>query len=165
MAVNSLSVHMDSSSRHQEDTLGVTRLTIMDNGTGMSEETLAQAIEPFFTTKQVGEGSGLGLSMVYGFVQQSGGEIRIRSELGVGTTVENRSTLRGGSNPVSAITAGERIGCTARKRRTYFAGGGRTECSRTYGKNSRRPWLPNSDSSRWRRGARNSGAHVTTSRC
>lgn len=71
-----------------EDTLGVTRMTIQDNGTGMSESTLAQSTEPFFTTKPVGKGSGLGLSMVYGFVKQSGGELRIRSKLGQGTTVE-----------------------------------------------------------------------------
>ena len=71
-----------------QDPLGITRLTIQDNGTGMSEDTLAQSTEPFFTTKPVGKGSGLGLSMVYGFVKQSGGELRIRSELDKGTTVE-----------------------------------------------------------------------------
>lgn len=68
--------------------LGCIRLSVIDNGIGMDEETVAHAIDPFFTTKEVGEGTGLGLSMVYGFVQQSGGELRINSEPAVGTTVE-----------------------------------------------------------------------------
>ncbi|MFN3911952.1 PAS domain-containing protein [Hyphomonas sp.] len=62
-------------------------LTVNDSGIGMSPDTLARACEPFFTTKPPGVGSGLGLSMVYGFVQQSGGSIRIYSELNAGTRV------------------------------------------------------------------------------
>jgi signal transduction histidine kinase len=62
-------------------------LSVTDSGDGMSAETLARALEPFFTTKEVGGGSGLGLSMVYGFMQQSHGHISIDSEVGHGTTV------------------------------------------------------------------------------
>ncbi len=64
------------------------RLTVADTGVGMAPEVLEQAFEPFFTTKEFGAGTGLGLSMVYGFVQQSGGHVRIRSQSGVGTSVE-----------------------------------------------------------------------------
>jgi PAS domain S-box-containing protein len=62
-------------------------LTVSDEGCGMSPETLEQAIEPFFTTKEAGRGSGLGLSMVYGFVSQSDGRLEIASTEGVGTRV------------------------------------------------------------------------------
>ena len=62
-------------------------LTVSDNGTGMEPETLARAFEPYFTTKEVGAGSGLGLSQVYGFATQSGGHATIASEPGRGTAV------------------------------------------------------------------------------
>src|SRR5579885_1891683 len=62
-------------------------IAVEDSGTGMSPETLARACEPFFTTKEAGKGSGLGLSQVYGFVSQSGGFVTIDSTLGAGTTV------------------------------------------------------------------------------
>lgn len=59
-----------------------------DTGCGIAPEMIEQVLEPFFTTKPVGKGTGLGLSMVYGFAQQSGGEVRVDSELGRGTCVE-----------------------------------------------------------------------------
>jgi PAS domain S-box-containing protein len=62
-------------------------ISVTDTGTGMSADTIAKACEPFFTTKPIGQGTGLGLSMIYGFVRQSGGFVAIDSELKVGTTV------------------------------------------------------------------------------
>ena len=63
------------------------QITVADNGTGMDGATLARVFEPFFTTKKFGLGSGLGMAMVYGFIKQSGGGVRIRSRQAVGTTV------------------------------------------------------------------------------
>ncbi|KMO18420.1 histidine kinase [Methylobacterium platani JCM 14648] len=62
-------------------------LCVSDTGTGMPPEVVARAFDPFFTTKPMGEGTGLGLSMIYGFAKQSGGQVRIRSVVGAGTTV------------------------------------------------------------------------------
>ena len=63
-------------------------LSVVDDGQGMDEHTLSRATEPFFTTKGVGKGTGLGLSMIQGLAEQSGGKLRIQSQLGSGTTVE-----------------------------------------------------------------------------
>ena len=82
-------------------------LEVIDHGCGMSQEEKSQVFEPFFTTKQTGSGSGLGLSMVYGFVRQSGGRVEIESAPGQGTTVRlqlPRSTLPAFSGDVVLAT-------------------------------------------------------------
>ena len=91
-------------------------LEVIDHGSGMSQEVKAQVFEPFFTTKQTGSGSGLGLSMVYGFVRQSGGRVAIESAPGQGTTVRlqlPRAAVQapsGGTLPeVEQTVSGERL--------------------------------------------------------
>ena len=64
------------------------RLSVVDTGVGMSPEILSRVFEPFFTTKEVGKGSGLGLAQVHGFATQSRGTVRIRSEVGRGSSIE-----------------------------------------------------------------------------
>jgi signal transduction histidine kinase len=80
-------------------------LQVQDHGAGMPPDVAQRAVEPFFTTKPKGTGTGLGLSMVNGFVGQSGGRMIIDSKLGQGTTVTLRFPLR--------AAAPERTGATA----------------------------------------------------
>ena len=72
---------------HDADGAPHVLIAVGDGGTGMDKETLARAFDPFFTTKALGHGTGLGLSQVYGFVEQSGGHVLIDSQPGMGTTV------------------------------------------------------------------------------
>ncbi len=83
------------------------RLSVRDTGAGMSQATLAKAFEPFFTTKPDGHGTGLGLSMVFGFVKQSAGHVEIRSVEGQGTTVQMYFPRSEGVESVDQPPAGE----------------------------------------------------------
>jgi signal transduction histidine kinase/DNA-binding response OmpR family regulator len=80
---------------------GYVMVAMVDGGSGMAPDVLAHAFEPFYTTKQVGKGSGLGLSMVHGFVKQSGGSVRMESAQGRGTTV--RLYLPRTEQPVAGV--------------------------------------------------------------
>jgi signal transduction histidine kinase/CheY-like chemotaxis protein len=72
----------------QDAPLGFVAIRVIDDGEGMSDAVAAKAVEPFFTTKEQGKGTGLGLAQVYGFVRQCGGDLRITSVVGTGTTIE-----------------------------------------------------------------------------
>ncbi|MFM0341875.1 hybrid sensor histidine kinase/response regulator [Paraburkholderia fungorum] len=77
------------------------RVCVTDSGTGMSPEVASRAFEPFYTTKETGKGTGLGLSQVYGFITQSGGDVRITSTEGVGTAIDLYLPIAGASAPGS----------------------------------------------------------------
>lgn len=90
LTIESDVIHLDEdhAARDCEVTAGnYVVLAVTDTGVGIPADRIDEVFEPFFTTKEVGQGSGLGLSMVYGFIKQSGGHVRIYSEVGRGTTV------------------------------------------------------------------------------
>ncbi|KTT74776.1 chemotaxis protein CheY [Sphingomonas endophytica] len=91
LTIELVNAHLDDeyARRHDEVTPGqYVMLAVTDTGCGMSDDVVGKVFEPFFSTKAEGKGSGLGLSMVYGFVKQSGGHVNIYSEPGHGTTIK-----------------------------------------------------------------------------
>lgn len=92
LTIEAFNLHIDRLSQLVQDndlkTGDYVCICVMDSGTGMSSDVMKNAFEPYFTTKEVGKGSGLGLSMAYGFIKQSGGHIQIRSDKAAGTCIK-----------------------------------------------------------------------------
>jgi CheY-like chemotaxis protein len=91
LTIETGNTHLDAAYARLHDNVEVgdyVVISVSDTGAGMSPAVVAKAFDPFFTTKPIGQGTGLGLSMIYGFVKQSGGHVRIHSEEGRGTTVK-----------------------------------------------------------------------------
>ena len=91
LTIETTNVHLDEAYTSGQDDVApgdYVVIGVSDTGSGMPADVVAKAIDPFFTTKPVGEGTGLGLSMTYGFAKQTRGHLRIYSEVGHGTTVK-----------------------------------------------------------------------------
>jgi PAS domain S-box-containing protein len=91
LTIETANAHLDDSYADQYPELKAGQyvvLCVTDTGTGMTPDIISRAFEPFYTTKPIGQGTGLGLSQVYGFVKQSGGHVKLYSEIGHGTTVK-----------------------------------------------------------------------------
>lgn len=84
-------------------------VSVTDIGTGMTPELIAKAFDPFFTTKPIGQGTGLGLSMIYGFAKQSGGQVRVDSQVGKGTTMRIYLPRYHGSASTSVAGPGKSV--------------------------------------------------------
>ncbi len=111
LSIETANVHLDDSYAADHDDVRpgqYVMIAVADTGLGMTPAVIAQAFEPFYTTKGVGKGSGLGLSVVYGFVKQSGGHVKIYSEVGEGTAVKvylPRADAAAGPQPDAARQA------------------------------------------------------------
>ena len=119
LSIATVNTTLDQSSAQHAEVAGgdYVAIAVSDTGCGMAPDVVARAFDPFFTTKPIGQGTGLGLSMIYGFAKQSGGHVRIASEVGRGTTITlflPRAARRGGPEAAAPVTVvprgdGERV--------------------------------------------------------
>ena len=123
-------------------------IAVTDTGVGMSAEVAARAFDPFFTTKPIGQGTGLGLSMIYGFARQSNGHATIDSRIGRGTSVRLYLPRHLGETVTEHAVGG--VGRPTRRHRRDRAGGrGRAGGARRYSRDAGRTGLPDTGGGRW----------------